>query len=119
MHHDLGDCHRCVIRPMLPNKPRSVPGVNDLGVLNGIFWVSCARISWRDLPESYGPHTTCYNRFVRWPAGRRLESDHGGADGRSGCSHAGEIETSIMRCTSVGPASRGIGSRTPAVREAD
>jgi len=21
---------------------------------------------WRDLPGSYGPHTTCYNRFVRW-----------------------------------------------------
>src|SRR5258707_1928653 len=21
---------------------------------------------WRDLPEVYGPRTTCYNRFVRW-----------------------------------------------------
>jgi transposase len=21
---------------------------------------------WRDLPESDGPYTTCYNRFVRW-----------------------------------------------------
>jgi transposase len=21
---------------------------------------------WRDLPERYGPHTTCYNRFNRW-----------------------------------------------------
>lgn len=21
---------------------------------------------WRDLPERYGPRTTCYNRFVRW-----------------------------------------------------
>jgi transposase len=21
---------------------------------------------WRELPESYCPHTTCYNRFVRW-----------------------------------------------------
>ena len=21
---------------------------------------------WRDTPERYGPHTTCYNRFVRW-----------------------------------------------------
>jgi Putative transposase of IS4/5 family (DUF4096) len=21
---------------------------------------------WRDLPEQYGPRTTCYNRFVRW-----------------------------------------------------
>ena len=21
---------------------------------------------WRDLPECYGPYTTCYSRFVRW-----------------------------------------------------
>jgi transposase len=21
---------------------------------------------WRDLPESFGPYTTCYHRFVRW-----------------------------------------------------
>jgi transposase len=21
---------------------------------------------WRDLPETYGARTTCYNRFVRW-----------------------------------------------------
>jgi transposase len=21
---------------------------------------------WRDLPENYGPYTTCYNRLVRW-----------------------------------------------------
>jgi hypothetical protein len=21
---------------------------------------------WRDLPETYGPRTTCYNRLVRW-----------------------------------------------------
>jgi carboxymethylenebutenolidase len=22
--------------------------------------------SWRDLPDIFGPYTTCYNRFVRW-----------------------------------------------------
>lgn len=22
--------------------------------------------AWADLPERYGPHTTCYNRFRRW-----------------------------------------------------
>jgi transposase len=28
---------------------------------------SCGRAPpWRDLPETYGPRTTCYNRFVRW-----------------------------------------------------
>jgi transposase len=48
---------------MLPNKPRGVPRVNDRRVLNGIFWVLRSGAPWRDLPESYGPPTTCYNRF--------------------------------------------------------
>jgi transposase len=32
----------------------------------GICWVLRLGAPWRDLPESFGPHTTCYNRFVRW-----------------------------------------------------
>jgi transposase len=28
-----------VIRPMLPNKPRRIPRVDDRRILNGIFWV--------------------------------------------------------------------------------
>jgi transposase len=69
---------------MLSNKPRGVPRVNDRRVLNGISWVlrmtgsqanfispevrnHVARGSpLRDLPDRFGPYTTCYNRFVRW-----------------------------------------------------
>jgi transposase len=51
---------------MLPNKPRGVRRVNGRRVLNGIFWVLRSGAPWRDLPETYGPRTTCYNRFVRW-----------------------------------------------------
>jgi transposase len=47
-------------------KPRGVARVNDRRVLNGIFWVLRSGAPWRDLPENFGPHTTCYNRFVRW-----------------------------------------------------
>jgi transposase len=43
-----------------------VPRVNDRRVLNGIFWILRSGAPWRDLPENYGPYTTCYNRFVRW-----------------------------------------------------
>jgi len=28
----------------------------------------CGGSPWADIPECYGPHTTCYNRFVRWRA---------------------------------------------------
>ena len=48
---------------MLPNKPRGVPRVNDRRVLSGIFWVSRSEAPWRDLPEAFGPYTTCYNRL--------------------------------------------------------
>jgi transposase len=66
MRYELGDCEWSVIRPMLPNKPRGIPRVDDRRILNGIFWVLRSGAPWRDLPDSYGPYTTCYNRFVRW-----------------------------------------------------
>src|SRR5258708_38724674 len=48
------------------NKPHGVPRVNDRRVLNGILWVLRSGAPWRDLRETFGPYTTCYNRFVRW-----------------------------------------------------
>jgi transposase len=66
MRYELSDYEWIAIKLMLPNKPRGVPRVNDRRVLNGIFWVLHSGAPWRDLPEGYGPPTTCYNRFVRW-----------------------------------------------------
>jgi transposase len=66
MRYELSDYEWTAIKQMLPNKPRGVRRVNDRRVLNGIFWVLRSGAPWRDLPESYGPRTTCYNRFVRW-----------------------------------------------------
>lgn len=66
MHDELSDYEWTAIKPMLPNKPRGIRRVNDRRVLNGIFWVLRSGVPWRDLPEAYGPRTTCYNRFVRW-----------------------------------------------------
>lgn len=66
MRYELSDYEWSVIRPMLPNKPRGIPRVDDRRTLNGIFWVLRSGAPWRDLPDRYGPHTTCYNRFVRW-----------------------------------------------------
>ncbi|TGV44311.1 IS5 family transposase, partial [Mesorhizobium sp. M2D.F.Ca.ET.160.01.1.1] len=64
--YDLTDFEWRVIEPLLPNKPRGVPRVDDRRVLDGIFWVLRSGAPWRELPERYGPGTTCYNRFVRW-----------------------------------------------------
>jgi len=49
---------------MPPNKPRGVLRVSDRCVLNGIFWVLRSGAPWRDLPETYGPYTTCFDHFV-------------------------------------------------------
>jgi len=65
MRYELTDNEWSAIKPMLPNKPRGVPRVNDRRVLNGIFWVLRSGAPWRDLPDNFGPYTTCYNRFVR------------------------------------------------------
>ena len=66
MRYELTNHEWTAIEPMLPNKPRGVPRVNDRRVLNGIFWVLRSGAPWRDLPGAFGPYTTCYNRFVRW-----------------------------------------------------
>ena len=66
MRYELTDYEWTAIKPMLPNKPRGVPRANDRRVLNGIFWVLRSGAPWRDLPNAFGPYTTCYNHFVRW-----------------------------------------------------
>ena len=48
--YDLTDFEWRVIVPLLPNKPRGVPRVDDRRVLNGILWVLRTGAPWRDLP---------------------------------------------------------------------
>jgi transposase len=66
MRYELTDFEWAAIRSFLPTKPRGIPRVDDRRVLNGILWVLRSGAPWRDLPETYGRRTTCYNRFVRW-----------------------------------------------------
>jgi transposase len=56
MRYELTDYEWAVIKPMLHNKPRGVPRVNDRRVLNGIFWVLRSGAPWRDLPQEFGPY---------------------------------------------------------------
>lgn len=63
---DLSDEECAVIQPLLPQHGRGPSGKDDRKVLNGIFYILRMGAPWRDLPETYGPRTTVYNRYVRW-----------------------------------------------------
>jgi hypothetical protein len=54
MRYELADYEWAAIKPMLPNKPRGVPRVNDRRVLNGIFWILRSGAPWHDLPDAFG-----------------------------------------------------------------
>lgn len=64
--YEMSDFEWSIIKPLLPNKPRGVPRADDRKVINGIFWRLRTGSPWDEIPERYGPYTTCYNRFVRW-----------------------------------------------------
>ena len=68
--YELTEFEWKTIKPLLPNKPRGVPRVDDRRVLNGIFWILRSGSPWADLPERYGPPTMVYNRFNRWRKAR-------------------------------------------------
>ena len=54
------------IEPHLPTDVRGKERVDDRRVISGIVHVLKIGCRWEDLPPEYGPHTTIYNRFVRW-----------------------------------------------------
>ena len=54
------------INPLLPTDVRGKPRVDDRRVISGIVHVIKTGCRWCDCPPEYGPHTTIYNRFVRW-----------------------------------------------------
>ena len=113
--YELSDFEWSIIEPLLPNKPRGVPRSDDRKVLNGIYWRLRTGSPWAEIPERYGPATTCYNRFVgavtRTEFGRlnigELDSDSGcgggsprpesffseDAERAAGCEMALEVES--------------------------
>lgn len=62
----LSEAQFARLEPLLPNKPRGVPRVDDRRVISGIIHVIRGGLMWRDAPAAYGPPKTLYNRFIRW-----------------------------------------------------
>ncbi len=62
MRFDLSDEEWTLLEPLMPENRKSVR-TDDRKIKNAIFYVLRTGMSWRDLPERYGPYTTAHNRF--------------------------------------------------------
>lgn len=51
--YELTETERAIIEPLLPNKPRGVPRVDNRRVINGILWRFRTGSPWADVPERY------------------------------------------------------------------
>lgn len=61
----LPDAQMARILPVFPLS-HGAPSVDDRRVISGIIFAIRNGLRWRDVPPSYVPHKTIYNRFVRW-----------------------------------------------------
>jgi transposase len=83
MRYELTDFEWVAIGPLLPNKPRCIPRVDDRRVLNGIFWVQRSRAPWRDLAGSLRALVKRLGAWANIPPKRSCDIfihwDHGAA----------------------------------------
>ncbi|MFF8940620.1 IS5 family transposase [Streptomyces paradoxus] len=61
--HELTDREWELLAPLIPRAATGRPRVEDRQVINGMVYKIRTGISWRDLPERYGPWKTVYTRF--------------------------------------------------------
>ena len=64
--HELTDQEWELLAPLIPKAATGRPRVEDRQVINGMVYKIRTGISWRDLPERYGPWKTVYTRFRRY-----------------------------------------------------
>ncbi|MFF3460494.1 transposase [Streptomyces sp. NPDC002730] len=68
--HELTDQEWELLAPLIPRAVTGRPRVDDRLVVNGMVYKIRTGISWRDLPERYGPWKTVYTRFRRYALSR-------------------------------------------------
>ncbi|XHM65322.1 IS5 family transposase [Streptomyces nigra] len=64
--HELTDQEWKLLAPLIPRAATGQPRVSDRQVINGMAYKVRTGISWRDLPERYGPWQTVSTRFRRY-----------------------------------------------------
>ena len=96
-HFWLSEVQFSRLQPLLPNKPRGVPRVDDCRVISGIIHVLRHGLMWRDAPAEYGPHKTLYNRFVRWSEKGVFDRIFAALAGESTATHTAMIDATHLK----------------------
>ena len=117
--HELTDMEWQLLKQVLPTGRPGPVRKDDRRIMNGIFFVLRSGIPWRDLPERYGPYTTCFNRYNRWSKDgtwARMMEDllslaRGDDDDDPDGDGASRLETRMMDSSGVRVHKHGAGSR--------
>ncbi|WP_414079834.1 IS5 family transposase [Streptomyces sp. CL7] len=90
-----------LLAPLIPQAATGRPRVSDRQVINGMVYKIRTGISWRDLPERYGPWQTVYTRFRRYAIDgvftRALQQIQARADAAGDIDWLVQIDSTIVR----------------------
>ncbi|QOV33290.1 IS5 family transposase [Streptomyces ferrugineus] len=99
--HELSDQEWELLAPLIPRAATGRPRVEDRQVVNGMVYKIRTGISWRDLPERYGPWQTVYTRFRRYALDgvftRALQQIQARADAAGDIDWLVQIDSTIVR----------------------
>ncbi|MER5843464.1 IS5 family transposase [Streptomyces prasinus] len=99
--HELTDQEWELLAPLIPRAATGWPRVDDRQVVNGMVYKIRTGISWRDLPERYGPWQTVYTRFRRYALDgvftRALQQIQARADAAGDIDWLVQIDSTIVR----------------------
>ncbi|MFI0544257.1 IS5 family transposase [Streptomyces sp. WSLK1-3] len=99
--HELTDLEWELLAPLIPRAATGRPRVPDRQVINGMVYKIRTGVSWRDLPERYGPWQTIYTRFRRYALDgvftRALQQIQAGADAVGDIDWLVQIDSTIVR----------------------
>ncbi|MFD5721602.1 IS5 family transposase [Streptomyces sp. NPDC127036] len=99
--HELTDVEWELLAPLIPRATTGRPRVEDRQVVNGMVYKIRTGVSWRDLPERYGPWKTVYTRFRRYALDgvftRALQQIQARADAVGDIDWLVQIDSTIVR----------------------
>jgi len=99
--HELTAQEWELLAPLIPRAATGRPRVPDRQVINGMVYKIRTGISWRDLPERYGPWQTVYTRFRRYALDgvftRALQQIQARADAAGDIDWLVQIDSTIVR----------------------